>query len=478
MKSFSVQYVFAAVFFVLSFAMSSCKKSAYYEGELLAELHTLSTAPQVNDKSNSGVDTYIDFSSGMYEAMYASMDRLVGDALTMLKQEGTTYYRVGFKAPYKIDIQAKENIPTTISNYQDDMSILDEPLAMITDNPQKESVYITDFELVKSLERLHEAKDCSGKLLKLQLNPNAWAVEYFEKWLKQGHQIDVYASCFERTNKAVSKSQTQHLYVLVFTPKHLIEDPKSLRMRFQEKFQSRFSNDLKYFSFGNYSIRHVANKDFNAQQGGLHESIAPMEDVLQFQSAQYYNIEFASAQKYVAQDASNSDKRLIKGIFINQATFKDVSLALKVHKYTEEYGRYEEFKTGATEADNETEIDPESGDTLKKARVSKGSRFSAGRGMPQENVFEVVLNKSTGEIGLKIHPDFGGPEVSGELYRVDIYVDKARYEAPSGMAETLQWQDARCFMVRSLHESLLEAMARTEKNLNEQPIFTYYIALK
>ncbi|TAF32044.1 MAG: hypothetical protein EAZ67_10635 [Cytophagales bacterium] len=456
----------------------ACKKGQYYEASLLNELHNTSLA-QHEDSPEKGQDAYIDYSSGMYEAMYASMDKLVGDVLTMLKQDGTTYYRVGFKPPYSIDIQAKEHIPTTISNYQDDMSLLDEPLKQIIKNTGKESVYITDFELVNSLERLHEAKDCSGKLLKLQLNPNAWAVEEFESWLKAGHAIDVYAHRFERMNKAVQKTQVQYLYVLVFTPKHLIESNKSLKTRFYEKFKGRLSNDLRYFSFGSSALCTAQSKDFNAQQGGLHESIAPLEDVIEMERAQYYSIEFASAQTYVSQDPDNKDKRLLKGIFINSQDFQEVSLTAKTYAYTSEYDRFNEFKNGQNESEDEnTEIDPESGDTLKKAAVKRGEAFKAGQGKALEQVFEATHNKTTGEVGLKFHPEFVGPETRGELYRVDIVVQKAVYEPPKDMSEVLQWQDARCFTVRSLHESLLEAMKRTEKVLDEQILFTYYISLK
>jgi hypothetical protein len=458
-----------ALCFGLCLTLGACKKSGYTDTSKLEMMHKLYVyQPEKPKKVSDSLAVYIDYSSGMYEAMYTSLQSVVNDVLNAAKSPKTTYFRVGATVPYRIDIEAKENIPSVTTNYVEKKSALDLPIERIISR-NEQAVYITDFELVPTGQKIFEGATPSGRV-KTWINPDAWAVEYFEKWLAKGNRIDIYASKFMRNG-----TQPQFLYTLIFTPKDAVNQENDLLKRLQD-LDSKLSANLHHFVFqtANHSVV-AETKNYDASNGGLHQNLAPLDFALKPAfDFEYYQLGFKDIDKYILGEETEKDKRIIKNLYWqgeekNMVNFKDLQWKLKVFDMTETFGAYQQMED---QEPPKYDKDPETGDSTLVSGQTMAFKYIEGA--ERSEVFDLVVNKETKEFGLKIKSDYIKPSKKGELLRVELLLASANFEENADLAKVLQWKDKEGFMVRSLYESMVEAMKRVQK-LNTKKLHTYYV---
>jgi hypothetical protein len=397
--------------------------------------------------------------------MYSSLQSAMNDIFIAAQSPKTNYFRAGATIPYKIDIEAKENIPSVTSNYSEKKSVLDLPIERII-KMNRQAVFITDFEFVPTGQKIFEGATPTGRV-KTWINPDAWAVELFEKWLSKGNRIDIYAAKFMRNG-----TQPQFVYALIFTPQELIHHEDNLLKRLSG-LDSKVSENLYHFSFQTLTQTIKAEQqDYEAMNGGLHTSLAPYEFVqksaLDFE---YYQLGFKDIDKYILTDETEKDKRILRKLFWNGdvSNYKDLAWEVKTFDMTETFAAYQD-----TEAQEpaQYDIDPETGDSTLVS--GKTIAFKYVEGKERKDVFELTVNKDTKEFGIKLQTDFIKPEKNSELYRLELYLKSAAFNENPALAKVLQWKDKEGFMVRSLYESIVEASKRTEK-LNSKKLHTYYL---
>ncbi len=458
-----IQFVLFTVLFI---CVTACKKTSYTDSNKLVQMHNVYVNQSERPKKIvDSLEIYIDYSSGMYEAMYSSLQSAMNDIFVAAQSPKTNYFRAGASTPYKIDIEAKENIPSVTTNYTEKKSVLDLPIEMIIKR-NRQAVFITDFEFVPTGQKIFEGATPNGRV-KTWINPDAWAVEMFEKWLSKGNRIDIYAAKFMRNG-----TQPQFVYALVFTPKELENHEDNLLKRLAN-LDTKPSQNLYHFTFQAISQNLIAEqKDYDAMNGGLHQSLAPLEFLQKSDiDFEFYQLGFKDIDKYILADETEKDKRILRKLFWNGnvANYKDLNWELKTYDITETFNAYQDTESQEPAS---YEIDKETGDSTLVSGKTMAFKYIEGK---QKNaVFEMVVNKDTKEFGIKLKPDFIKPDKIGELYRVELHLQSAAFNENPDLAKVLQWKDKEGFMVRSLYESMIEAMKRTEK-LNTKKLHTYYV---
>ena len=447
-------------------AFTACKKTTYTDSEKLVQMHNIYVNQTERPKKVvDSLEIYIDYSSGMYEAMYSSLQSAMSDIFVAAKSPKTIYYRAGAAIPYKIDIEAKENIPSVTTNYTEKKSVLDVPIEMIVKR-NRQAVFITDFEFVPTGQKIFEAATPTGRV-KTWINPDAWAVELFEKWLSKGNRIDIYASKFMRNG-----TQPQFVYALVFTPQELVNQEDNLLKRLTD-LDTKLSQNLYHFTFQPIAQTLKAEqKDYESMNGGLHQSLAPLEFIQKSaMDFEYYQLGFKDIDKYIVGDETEKDKRILQKLYWNGdvTNYKDLAWELKTYDMTETFNAYQQ-----TEAQEpaQYDIDPETGDSTLVSGKTMAFKYIEGK--QKSEVFDVVVNKDTKEFGIKLKADFIKPDKDNELYRLELHLKSASFNENPDLIKILQWKDKEGFVVSSLYASIIEAMKRTEK-LNTKKLHSYYV---
>lgn len=441
--------------------------SNYNDTQMLSEMHTKYIwKPTHEAKMNDSLDVYIDYSSGMYEAMYSSLNVAINDVLTIAKDEKTKFFRAGAATPYLMDIESSENIPSTTTNYKENRSVLDEPIKRIVKG-SKQGVFITDFEFVPTGQKVFEAAMPDGKRVKTWINPDAWATNLFEEWLKKGNQIDIFACEFR-------KSPQQFLYVLVFTPQTMLGKDNSFITRLKQ-LDSRLSDTFYHFSFFNLKNAKATAKGYDSNFGGLNENLAALDFLYKpARNFEYYELPLKDVETYITNEPSAKDKRILRKVVLdgNLQQFDGVEIGLKTYRMTDVVSLYQQNQVQEPAV---YEKDPETGDST----LVSGQQmvFTYTEGDEVKDVFETVFNKESKEIGVKVKPDFFGTDNKSEIYRIELVLKNATFKESPEMQKVLQWTDKQGFKISSLYESITEAMRRTEKNVKEKPLYTYYIKL-
>lgn len=457
---------------LLSFLLFSCEcDDSYVDPQTLSEFHTKYVwKPSQNAKMNDSLDVYIDYSSGMYEAMYGSLQTAINDVLTIAKEEKTKFFRAGAATPYQIDIDASENIPSTTTNYKENRSVLDEPIKRIVKG-NKQGVFITDFEFVPTGQKVFEAAMPDGKRVKTWINPDAWATNLFEDWLKKGNQIDIFACEFR---KPQGTSSQQFLYVLVFTPQAMLGKDNAFITRLKQ-LDGRLSDTFYHFSFFNLKNTKAVTKGYDANFGGLNENLAALDFVYKPErNFEYYAIPLKDVETYITNEPSVKDKRILRKVILdgNLEQFENVEVGLRAYRISDVFGLYQQNQD---QAPTVYEKDPETGDST----IVSGQQmsFTYTEGDETTAIFEPIFNKESKEIGIKLKPDFYGTDNKSEIYRIDLTLKNASFKETPEMKKVLQWTDKQGFVVSSLYSSITEAMRRAEKNAKEKPLYTYYLKL-
>lgn len=442
--------------------------SNYNDPQTLSEFHTkyVWKPNSAQTKASDSLEVYIDYSSGMYEAMYHSLNTVINDVLTIAKDEKTKFFRAGATSPYQVDIEASEHIPSTTTNYKENRSVLDEPIRRIVKG-NKQGVFITDFEFVPTGQKVFEAAMPDGKRVKTWINPDAWATNLFEDWLRKGNQIDIFACEFR-------KSPQQFLYVLVFTPQSMLGKDNALITRLKQ-LDSRLSDNFYHFNFFSLKNTKAITKGYDANFGGLNENLAALDFLYKPErNFDYYEVPLKDIETYISNEASVKDKRILRKIFLegDLQQFENVEISLNTHRISDVFGLYQQSQDQAPPA---YEKDLETGDST----LVSGQQmvFTYTEGDEVKDIFESVFNKESKEIGIKIKPDFYGTDNKSELYRIDLLLKNANFKETPEMKRVLQWTDKQGFTVPSLYLSITEAMRRAEKTAKDKPLYTYYLKL-
>jgi len=412
----------------------------------LTLFHTQYVAKAEAPAASDSISVYIDYSKGMHEGMMASMD-FIKEMLTVVNSPRTVYYKVGTQdTPPRMNITATENIPWNISNYTETRSVLDEPVRQIT-RDNRTAVFITDFELVKGQQELQIVQN--GKTFRTSIDISAWAVNEFETWLKQGNSIDVFAQPFTKQNSWVPQTQSQHLYILVFTPKAWVQEPSALVNRLLEK-----QRGLKHFRFSAEAIALTTKYKDKANEGGATENAVPNMVQVNFPAFEYY--QFNQKDLFKIPEYSEKDIRFLRNLSLANApvNYPDLQLEAKVYDITSEYQKYY--------------------DVANPVEGEKPGKYSFSAPGTTDDVFELDFDAKKREIGLKLHENFTGVDYR-TLYKVDVVIKEAKPQFDSGLLTSLKWNDARGFEVPSLAASLTEALARI--NLRDRVVYTYYVEL-
>lgn len=288
--------------------LAACSPKAEYavEPKDITRFHTEYVAKADAPATSDSVAVYIDYSKGMHEGIMASAD-FIRELLTMANSPKTVYYKAGTAdAPPRININATENIPWNLGNYQETRSVLDEPVRQIT-RGNRTGVFITDFELVKGTQELQIVQN--GKTFKTSIDISAWAVNEFEDWLKGGNAIDVFAKPFNKQNSWVAQTQAQHVYTLIFTPKALTGQPSALVNRLLEKGYGQRS-DLKHLRFSAEDVALRINYGDKANIGGSTENAVPQVLQVVFPYFEYY--QFKQKDLFKIPEYSPNDTRFLR----------------------------------------------------------------------------------------------------------------------------------------------------------------------
>jgi|GEM_PF-1994009 len=424
-----------------------CSKSSFIaDEESLVAYHEQKTNAKGFSSAKEEMYVYIDYSDGMYTAINKCFD-FFETVLTILDRNSSTFFRVGKGDFSKIDgdifdVSNPYN-PRKKENFAETHSNLDGAVDEIINHSQTQSIFITDFELVK---------DNSGKLPvgdddnESAIDFSPWAVKPFESWLKEGNSIDVFAKSFDRsTPRGV---QTQYLYFIIFTPKALLglNTKQSILTRMEEEgFMNQGESNIKWMGFGKGKQELTpAYKEEELEQGGLHIDLSPYDYFDRSEKKyEFYQISMEEVQKVPR--VSDAKANLIGELLFHNtySNFTDVSLEVKCEDITDEFIAYTEGYEGEN-AENAPDI------------------FS--------------LHRKDDKVGLRMNPNFLGLSRAASLYRVDLYLTDAKLVLDEVMMDSiLKWTDDRGFDVSSLKESIREGMKRQE--IEEQLLYTYYIEL-
>ncbi|MBS1495118.1 MAG: hypothetical protein JST55_16550 [Bacteroidetes bacterium] len=459
------------VFFIISGCGS---KLPPIDQAKLTDLQSKYIHPITTDSVDKRIDVYIDYSSGMYEAI-KSNEPFMNELLRMVNFPSTKYYKVGASSPAEVDITTAPYVPWNLSNYKDQMSKLDEPINQIIENKKNSSVFITDFELVKNPEKILEITQ-NGKIFKSQIDISPWAITQFESWLSDGNEIDIYAKKFSRDNFWVSpkEKQEQYVYTILFTPKGLTntKDNSSLQSRMYESNFKNIPDDFYHFSFATEEYN-IKQENYNKENGGLTSSLAPTQFFNSFKNKyEYYELINKDLLDFITNE-DQKDKRLIKGLLFenNMTNYPEAKLSLNVYDVTSTWSAFYQY---TTQQPPEIEKNEETGE--KKIVKNEPIKFDYQTSEVLNGMFDIVYNKENKQVGLKLSKDFVGVN-NTTLFQVDIVVNKGNLFLDPDIEKVLQWRDSRGFDVTSLLSSIKEAMQRVTKKNNATAIYTYYILI-
>lgn len=467
----SFRFVFAPMI-VLPLLIGCGDSFPAVERESLTQLHTRYIHPPTQTATSDGVDVYIDYSSGMYEGIKANQ-KFMNDLLRMVNSPSTKYYKVGAGNSIQVDIAQAAYIPWNLSNYADQMSVLDEPIDKIIQTKNRISIFVTDFELVKDKEKLLEISQ-GGQTYKTQIDISPWATNQFEAWLSEGNRIDIFAKRFSRQNRWVTPntSQTQYVYTLVFTPRELLasRNERSIHSRLLELTRANVPDDAYHFSFAADDLK-LTRQGYSSESGGLAEVISTTQYFKDEQrNFEYYELSKAELMDFI-QQPDQSDKRILKGLTLvnNMDAFPELQLTARVHDIT---AVWKEFSAFASQAPEKPELDAETGEKKPSGKVATFAYAKPSEDVPE--IFGLVLNKETKQIGLKVLDGFTSAN-EDTLFQIDVTIDKANLSLAPDIDSVLQWRDARGFTITSLDGSIREAMQRVSGKMNGKTIYTYYI---
>ena len=432
--------------------------------------------PAENDKYAA----YFDFSDGMQHA-YADeatksvlknmVQKITGnsDKFEMFSMQDDSIVSLPFKTTelYNSIIDA--------SSYEHQNAPIEKTLKKIVEDG-KNALLVTDFEEYTTDKRIQQ---------------QAFATQYFEKWLKGGKDITFFVTDF------VEKGVTKHLYYIVFDdPSHnlltMIEDgmkgsnPNYQRFllstnaySFTTKYASATSGGTYHDQYGSdnvtaaiedgndESVYTTHSKDYKMEYypfgGGSWADIVTNAKSLQEEGVDPKD-KFTHLLSNLYADFSNQDSYIIDEVNIKVSDVQDDFDAFNNHRIAEQA----EKPAKGEENDYYDAVGNLKPDFVYNSKPIKEIRDML---ILNEDLFKGSMEKDPKNVMLAIDFDdkFDGSKANNNLLRVDIFI-KDREPNIDNLASLFSWQG---------NENLMMAIKNTLQDLKtvENPVYTYFIKL-
>ena len=434
--------------------------------------------PQTSAKSSEDIDCYLDYSCGMGEGMKetSSINQKLIDFLGGRK---VIYFKVGASDnPPVIDLTTPEASFLNLDNYKEPGSKLKVAVDKITQNKNKVSIFITDFERV---EDINKVATFAGAPEPHPIDVLAWAQTNFKDWLLSGNQIDVFAKKFSKPDYWFDKNHKavydNWIYTLVFTPNAVIKNEilykKSVLNFLNGEYQNLDGANSKHFTYSANNFK-VEQEKKDTITGDANDNITVQDLHVNTMNKGFEYYEFKTKELVnLNNDNSQNDKRIINKVKLSSQMpcFTDMQYGIKVYDITQSLT---DFYNSLNQEAPEVKSNPETGkkDTIK----NKPIKYAYQKEQPVEGVFDFVYNLDTKEIGIKLKPDFTGVS-SNTIYQVDLVVKSAKVKGQSDADNVLKLNYANGYTINSLGESIKFAMNDVAANIENKVLYTFYIKL-
>lgn len=448
------------------------------DSSLLEKYNSLSN-PLVLTVTSDTIDCYLDYSNGMAEGMNATLEinnKLKG----RLGGLNVNYYKVGASSlPTKIeDINSPTADFTIATNYSERGSKLKIAVDSIVSHKDRTSVYITDFEKVDdvSLNRVYANAPAAHPI-----DVSPWAQKEFKEWLQSGNQIDIFAAQFMKPDywfdKTGNSRNINWIYTLIFTPNYVINDENLFEtsvLKFMlDQYRQVDTSLHKHYTFSahNFKIEQLGQDD---AAGNANDNVVVQENITSTKDKnfEYYLFESSDLINFITDETLN-DKRIINKIKISSENtcFADVVYGINVYDVTSSLTEYYTF---LNQPDPEIQTNTETGEKDTIGYVS--NKFNYQKGTPVEDIFDLVYNTDTKEIGIKLKPDFTGVS-QNTIYQIDVAVNSAMLKDFSEENNILKLNYRDNYSIASLGESLGLAMRDASTSLKNKVLYTIFIKI-
>jgi len=487
------------VFLIALFVNIGCSRNGSANSQLnlslLKDYHQQISQPIPYELSeNQNLDFYLDMTDGLKVAFQNKNSKSFFDnILTSLSFNKVDFYEVANNSVKPFPNYSKEQIFNRVSDpnnfsrsYAPFKTVIDE---VLKNNSQ--AIFVTD-----------------GELWTVDNGQSnfPWAQEGFTEWLERGNLLHFYI-----TDHPYS-GEERHLYYIVFIPKFSISKNNCLtEIDFSLK-NSILAKNVSYtsLSFGN-SLFKIFDQYSSEKSGGVSQilSINPQsyhkDSELSFEVIEP-QINWSDIKKYIKESQEQKGGvHFLRKIFLDNSLnkFYDFSkIDIKVYDIYEDFVKYQQYTTKVEEFRNlkpKFKTDP-SGNRILDENASDyaiAKKYYDNSGRPlREILYERIvsqevkelftldttlynntysLNKKA-EIGIKIHPNFNGSQVSNKrdnLFKVDIVL-KSKPLIPDNLLQKFIWGGGKSAKNTSLYNSILKALENS--NLKEgKIIYTFYI---
>lgn len=415
-------------------------------------------------QSDENVGIYIDYSDGIKTALNnQNCKKFYGLFVNSLNKSQVDFYQLANNRMDKIEGLDKSELYNKIINeggFVGNYAPLDDAVENIVATGI-EAVMITDGELYDP--NLGERKE-------------PWARTAFADWLKKGNAIDFYVTNF------IEQSSNKHLFFIFFIPKNNIKSRDNISKQFA--FFLKNSHDAKGIEFTSFSM---SNSTFDIVQnykgektGGVNENLAMNPDTYyngkekNFEYHEYWlgwkeivDYIYTKYDDKTGKPVEGGDA-LIRNLFINQdgmMFYKIEELKLEVTNITTDFNSfaYNYYCKNDTIGICNSEF--------KSAIGVLGITT-----LPEVFLIDNEIFKKTGEVVIKVHPNFDGKGLSDEccnILRLDISMGKVTENTTNVNLNTFLWKGLTLDVNSSMYNSILGALM--EANPTGKNIYTYYI---
>lgn len=432
--------------------------------------------PPVKAVASSEIDCYLDYSRGMGEGMRATATINAG-LKDFLGGRNVTYYKVGASEdPPRVDITSPAANFNDLNNYTDPMSRLKVALGRMTAKKDRVSLFVTDFERIEDGALRQKL---AGAPAPHPIDASAWGQNDFKEWLLSGNRIDIFATPFQKPDyyfdQHRSKTYPNWVYTIVFTPASIAGDERAFKSSVASFLMDAYGKDAgkesRHFSYtaNAFPVGHGgAAPGGDANESAIVQEFAAPQD----RAFQFYRFTSKDLLAFQA-DPGLQDKRIINKLSVKpQVPFlRSVEFGIKVYDVTQPLTDL--FRV-ATAPAAEVVVDIETGKSKTTGAGPAALAFDPGQ--PADGTFDVVYNVSSGQIGIKLKPDFVGVP-RDTVYRVDIVAAAPELRDFTESDEVMVLNYRNGYQIRSLAESIRFAIRDVAAAMDGRVLYTLYIKI-
>ncbi|MFZ4589841.1 MAG: hypothetical protein ACOYN6_02505 [Ignavibacteria bacterium] len=503
------KYLFSLTLLVVSLLIEGCSKDcnlnvdwANSSKSIQSYHNNLLNINNDTSKQSENLDLYLDVTMGLYVAFENSNTKNFFDNLiNSLKLSHVNLYELAndkitpTKNAKKEVIFEKTKNP---ENFKESFSPLEEALNQIVLN-NKQALFVSDCELW--LPNKGESDF-------------PWAREKVAEWLKMGNAIDFYIT------DHIDAGKEKHIFYMFFIPLKEVISGKNYTQDFEYFLKNNsVARDLKYTNFSFSSICYSFEQKYKSvKSGGVFQELAMDENTYinnpkNFYEYQEWGLDWKGVIEYIKNAKDDKSGKNIPGgsnllkdlIFTSKnSEVYDVSeLDIKVYDIYDDFEKYysygeclknpPKFKLNDK---GEKELDPnnnnlpvilEPGNTC--CYDQNGDLIQTylyKRSEPKEInelfIFDKLRFESTypkdksGEIALKIHPNFNGSQISSardNFFKVDIIIKKCTPNVSGTNLDKFKWEGKEMLINKAMYDGII--MALRDANPEGKVVYTFYI---